>query len=322
MQRVASGGLWSLFDPKEVPELTDTFGDEFEKLYQAAEAKGRFQRQVPARELYARMMRTLAETGNGWMTFKDHSNNKSNQTLKKGQVIHLSNLCTEILEVTSDKETAVCNLGSVNLSNHYSPAHQVDWDKLQYTVEKAVVFLNKVIDINFYPTSTASGSNKKWRPVGLGLMGLQDLFFKLNIAFDSPEALKLSNRIQEEIYYHALKTSCMLSEKEGPHPAFKNTRAADSILQFDLWGMTPSFPDRWTKLRKKIKKHGLRNSLLIAIAPTATIASITGVYESIEPQVSNMFKRETLSGEFIQVNKYLVKLCGKEGYGILRYRLR
>ena len=313
MKRVEENKMWSLFDPKALPELTDSFGEEFEALYEKAEAEGLAVRQVPARQLYSRMMRTLAETGNGWMTFKDQSNKKSNQTLKKENVIHLSNLCTEILEVTSKNETAVCNLGSINLGNHYHPQTKVNWEKLQNTVEKAVLFLDRVIDINFYPIKTASASNKKWRPVGLGLMGLQDLFFQLNIPFDSEEALELSNRIQEEIYYHALSTSCAISEKQGPHSAFEDTRANKGLLQFDLWNREPTDKDRWDKLKKRIKKHGLRNSLLIAIAPTATIASITGVYEAIEPQVSNLFKKETLSGEFIQTNKYLVKALREKG---------
>ncbi len=307
MKRVEENKMWSLFDPKALPELTDSFGEEFEQIYEKAEAEGRYVRQISARGLYSRMMRTLAETGNGWMTFKDQSNKKSNQTLKKENVIHLSNLCTEILEITSKNETAVCNLGSVNLDSHFHPKNQVDWEKLQNTVEKAVLFLDRVIDINFYPIKTASASNKKWRPVGLGLMGLQDLFFQLDLPFDSEEALELSKKIQEEIYYHALKTSCALSEKHGPHPAFEDSRACQGLLQFDLWGVEPSDKERWNKLKKRIKKHGLRNSLLIAIAPTATIASITGVYEAIEPQVSNLFKRETLSGEFIQINRHLVE---------------
>ena len=313
MKRVEENKMWSLFDPKEFPQLTDSFGEEFEKLYEEAEAEGRAVRQVSARNLYSRMMRTLAETGNGWMTFKDQSNKKSNQTLKKENIIHLSNLCTEILEVTSKNETAVCNLGSINIGNHFHPHTKVNWEKLQNTVEKAVLFLDRVIDINFYPVKTAFLSNKKWRPVGLGLMGLQDLFFQLNIPFNSEEALELSSRIQEEIYYHALNTSCMISEKKGAHPAFEETRASQNLLQFDLWNIEPTNKDRWNQLKKRIKKHGLRNSLLIAIAPTATIASITGVYEAIEPQVSNLFKRETLSGEFIQINRYLVEILREKG---------
>src|SRR5262249_15353342 len=156
-------------------------------------------------------------------------------------------------------------------------------------------------------------SNQRWRPVGLGVMGLQDVFFKLGMAFDSPEALQLSNKIQEEIYYTALRTSCALAEKAGPHPAFAETKAAQGVLQFDLWGIVPEDMERWEKLRRKIKAIGLRNSLMIAIAPTATIASIVGAYEAIEPQVSNLFKRETLSGEFIQVNRYLVDALKKRG---------
>ena len=308
MKRVKEDKEWSLFDPKTAPELVDSFGEEFEKNYEQAEKEGLAVRKISARNLYARMMRTLAETGNGWVTFKDHCNKKSNQTFNsKENIIHLSNLCTEILEVTSKNETAVCNLGSINISNHYHPQTRVDWEKLKNTVEKAVLFLDRVIDINFYPIKTSSASNKKWRPVGLGLMGLQDLFFKLGWAFDSEEALKLSSKIQEEIYYQALSTSCFLSEKLGPHPCFSESRASQGKLQFDLWSVKPENPKRWDKLKEKIKKHGLRNSLLIAIAPTATIASITGVAESIEPQISNLFKRETLSGEFIQINKHLVE---------------
>jgi ribonucleoside-diphosphate reductase alpha chain len=177
-----------------------------------------------------------------------------------------------------------------------------------------------VIDINYYPTATASSSNAKWRPVGLGVMGLQDAFFRLRLPFDSKEARELSKRVQEEIYFHALETSCELAEKFGPHASFKETRAADGILQFDLWGVTPTNPERWNALRERIKKHGLRNSLLIAIAPTATIASIVGSYESIEPMVSNLFKRETLSGEFLQVNKYLIGEL--KGLGLWNDRIR
>lgn len=306
MKRVKEDGMWSLFDPKVVPEFVDLYGEEFEKAYTEAEAKGLYVKQVKARDLYARMMKTLAQTGNGWMTFKDASNLKCNQTKVPGNVVHLSNLCTEILEITSSKETAVCNLGSVNLARHISDG-EFDFEKLARTVKTAVKFLDRVVDINFYPIDQAASSNQRWRPVGLGLMGLQDAFFKLRLPFDSAEAMKLSRRIQEEIYYNALETSCELAEQHGPHPAFKETRAAEGKLQFDLWGVKPENSERWETLRERIKKSGLRNSLLIAIAPTATIASIVGSYESIEPMVSNLFKRETLSGEFLQVNKYLVQ---------------
>jgi ribonucleoside-diphosphate reductase alpha chain len=165
--------------------------------------------------------------------------------------------------------------------------------------------LDRVIDINYYPVPQAASANTRWRPVGLGIMGLQDVFFQLRLAFDSPEAQYLSARIQEEIYYQALVASCDLAEKHGPHPAFPETRLADGKLQFDLWGVKPADEARWDLLRDRIQKHGVRNSLLIAIAPTATIASIVGCYECVEPQISNLFKRETLSGEFLQMNRYL-----------------
>jgi ribonucleoside-diphosphate reductase alpha chain len=305
MRRVESDGDWSLFDPKLMPQLVDSWGETFDRLYRDAEANGFAVKTVKARDLYARMMRTLAQTGNGWMTFKDRCNATGNQTAKPENVIHLSNLCTEILEVSSVNETAVCNLGSVNLARHVVDG-VFDYDQLAATVRTAVRQLNRVIDLNYYPIATARTANMKWRPVGLGVMGLQDVFFKLRLPFDSAEALALSTRIAEEIYFNALSQSCELAEVEGRHPGFAESRAANGELQFDYWpNTTPHNAARWDALRKKIKQHGLRNSLLIAIAPTATIASIAGCYECIEPQVSNLFKRETLSGDFLQVNRYL-----------------
>ena len=306
MERVEKDWVWSLFDPKKVPHLTDLYGDEFNAAYTKAEEEGLYERQVPARELYSRMMRSLAQTGNGWMTFKDASNLKCNQTGTDGRVVHLSNLCTEILEVTDQDETAVCNLGSVNLGALVRDGG-FDFDRLGEVVRTAVPFLDRVIDINYYPTPEAEHSNSKWRPVGLGLMGLQDVFFKLGLAFDAPEARDLSTRISEEIYFNALWASTELAEAAGPHENYSITRAAAGDLQFDLWGVEPTDAARWQTLRDRIAEHGLRNSLLIAIAPTATIASIAGCYECIEPQVSNIFKRETLSGEFLQINRYLVR---------------
>lgn len=312
MARVESDESWSLFDPKDVPELTDLFGSEFETAYLAAEADGLAAKQLPARDLYAQMMRTLAQTGNGWMTFKDASNAKCNQTGEPANVVHLSNLCTEIIEVTSKDETAVCNLGSLNLGKFVVDG-RFDFDRLSQVVRIAVKYLDRVIDINYYPTAESKSSNDRWRPVGIGLMGLQDVFFALRTPFDSDEARAISRRISEEIYFAALETSCSLAEKDGPHEAFAETRAARGDLQFDLWGVTPPDPARWDVLRAKIKKYGLRNSLLVAIAPTATIASIAGCYECIEPQVSNLFKRETLSGEFLQINNYLVRDLKERG---------
>ncbi|GAA3762085.1 ribonucleoside-diphosphate reductase subunit alpha [Terriglobus aquaticus] len=310
MKRVDQDGLWSLFDPKVVPHLPDLFGPDFDAAYEKAEEEKLYSKQMKARDLYAKMMRCLAETGNGWMTFKDACNLKNNQTGGPGNVIHLSNLCTEITEVTSSNETAVCNLGSINLGRHTTLDEDgrvvFDFAKLANTVRIAVPMLDRVIDINFYPIQTAADANNRWRPVGLGVMGLQDVFFQMRLPFDSPEAQALSARIQEEIYYHALVASVALAEKAGPHASFHETRLSKGQFQFDLWNVKPTHEARWNDLRERVAKFGVRNSLLIAIAPTATIASIVGCYECIEPQISNLFKRETLSGEFLQVNRYLI----------------
>ena len=306
MQRVNEDKDWSLFDPKAVPDLTDLYGDAFKAAYEKAEADGLAVKVVKARDLYTRMVRTLAQTGNGWMCFKDKSNAACNQTALPGRAVHLSNLCTEILELTSEDETAVCNLGSINVGRHVVDG-AFDYSKLAKTVRAAIKQLDRVIDINYYTIPSAKSSNMKWRPVGLGLMGLQDVFFQLKIPFDSPEAREISKKISEEIYFHALSTSADLAREKGAHAGFSETRAARGELQYDAWGVSPSGdPSRWSALKARIAQDGLRNSLMIAIAPTATIASILGCYECIEPQVSNLFKRETMSGDFIQVNKYLV----------------
>jgi ribonucleoside-diphosphate reductase alpha chain len=310
MKRVDADESWSLFSPSDCPELLESYGKEFEAAYERYEQAGKALKQIPARTLYARMMQTLAETGNGWMCFKDKANLRSAQTGKKGQVIHSSNLCTEILEVTSKQQTAVCNLGSINLSAYVKADHSFDFAKLEKTVTTAVNFLDRVVDRNFYPTAEAKASNEEWRPVGLGIMGLQDAFFKMRIPFASEEAKRISARISETIYYHAINASVALAEKHGPFKGFRDSRYADGKLQVqlacDLQARMPETHYDWERLAQDVRKKGIRNSLLIAIAPTATIASIVGSYESIEPQISNFFKRETLSGEFLQVNRYLI----------------
>nr|WP_202519653.1 ribonucleoside-diphosphate reductase subunit alpha [Streptomyces sp. SID1034] len=316
MRRVDADGTWSLFSPADVPELVDLWGDEFDAAYRRAEAAGLAQKTMPARDLYGRMMRTLAQTGNGWMTFKDASNRTANQTAEPGHTVHSSNLCTEILEVTDDGETAVCNLGSVNLGAFVvegARGGEIDWERLDAAVRTAVTFLDRVVDINFYPTEQAGRSNARWRPVGLGAMGLQDVFFKLRLPFDSPEARALSTRLSERIMLTAYEASTDLAERSGPLPAWDKTRTARGVLHPDHYDVELTWPERWAALRERIAKVGMRNSLLLAIAPTATIASIAGVYECIEPQVSNLFKRETLSGEFLQVNGYLVEELKKLG---------
>jgi len=311
MRRVEADANWSLFSPSDAPELLKTFGTEFDEHYHRYEEAGKALRTVSARQLYSRMMQTLAETGNGWMCFKDKANLRSSQTLKPGNVVRSSNLCTEILEVASAEQTAVCNLGSVNLGNFVTKDHKFDYEKLTEVVDKAVVFLDRVIDINFYPTKESRNSNTQWRPIGLGLMGLQDALFKLRLPFDSAEARKTSARISETIYYQAVKTSMRLAKELGSFPNFKDSRYADGQLQVQLAkGLQAEMPELhhdWDDLAWQVKQNGLRNSLLVAIAPTATIASISGCYESIEPQLSNFFKRETLSGEFLTINKYLIQ---------------
>lgn len=343
MKRVKADGVWSLFDPSRHPQLLDLFGEAFEREYEALEERKEYTAQLPARKVYARMMRTLAETGNGWMTWKDTSNQRCNSAVN-GHVVRNSNLCTEIieptfagkrtrvkrdaflpetasnarvvgydpmtdeLEVLEAGEIAVCNLGSINLAKYVTADGKVDYKKLRKNVAVAVKFLDRVIDKNFYPVPEAQNSNRHWRPVGLGLMGWQDMLFQLKLPFESQHAHELAAKIQEEIYYVALKTSCELAKKHGAHKDFEHTHAAQGLLQFDLAGGAEALnaDKKWIELKEEIKQHGLRNSLLIAVAPTATISGICGAYECTEPQISNLFKRETLSGEFITINKYLV----------------
>ncbi len=307
MRRVEADEPWSLFDPSDVPALPDLWGEAFDRAYLEAEAAGLARKVLPARELYGRMMRTLAETGNGWICFKDRANALCNQTALPGRVVHGSNLCTEILEITSSAETAVCNLASINLARHVDEDGRFAFGRLAETVRLAVRQLDRVIDLNFYPIESARQSNLRWRPVGLGVMGLQDVFFRLRLPFDSAEALTLARRIAEDIYFHALDASCDLAVEKGAHPAFPETRVAQGLLHHELWGTQTEHPERFATLKARIARHGLRNALLIAIAPTATIAAIAGCHESVEPQASNLFKRETLSGEFLQVNVYLVE---------------
>jgi ribonucleoside-diphosphate reductase alpha chain len=317
MKRVEGDQQWSLFSPSDVPGLADSFGKEFEALYAKYEAEGKAMKQVSARQLYARMMQTLAETGNGWICFKDKANLRSAQTGQPGNVIHSSNLCTEILEVTSGDQTAVCNLGSINLASFVTASGEFDFERLMKVATTATKFLDRVVDLNYYPTPESKTSNHRWRPVGLGIMGLQDALFKMRIPFTSAKAKAISSRISETIYYQAIKTSMELAKKHGPFEKFRESRYADGKLQIQLARETqeimPETHFDWDQLAHEVRQNGIRNSLLIAIAPTATIASIMGSYESIEPQVANVFKRETLSGEFLQVNRYLINDLKRAG---------
>lgn len=369
MRRVRDNKDWSLFDPVVAPELTDIYGDEYTARYKELEAEGKAYRVIPAQQIWSRMMKTLAETGNGWLCFKDVANNRCNTAMtipnsyhvrlvsgpvvvfrdvfdlvdtdrgevlitelldtdkldvdgvfheikniifrpEQKHVVHLSNLCTEIIETTSagtavdmtrdaiakltpddfvrhsinlgdynpetdtvkvnmGAETAVCNLGSINIGKNYIKNGKLDVTKLHRNVDTAVRYLDRVIDRNFYPISSAKASNDRLRPIGLGLMGLQDLFLQLRLPFESKEALEMGAKVQEEIYYQALKTSVELAKEFGPHRDFEFTKAAKGILQFDMAGVVPKDVARWDALKKEIVTHGLRNSLMIAIAPTA-----------------------------------------------------
>ncbi len=317
MRRVETDGKWSLFSPSDAPELLKTYGTEFDRAYERLETEGKFMKQVSARALYARMMQTLAETGNGWMCFKDKANLRCAQTGTGDRVVRSSNLCTEILEIANSNETAVCNLGSLNLVSYVKADRSFDYAKLEQVARTAVRFLDRVVDRNFYPTTESKNSNSQWRPIGLGVMGLQDALFKMGLPFTSDEAKKVSSRIQETVYYAAITQSVELAQKFGAFENFKDSRYASGDLQpllaQDLQAVMPEFHYDWKKLGAEVRSKGLRNSLLIAIAPTATIASIVGSYESIEPQISNIFKRETLSGEFLQVNRYLISDLKKAG---------
>ncbi len=250
------------------------------------------------------MMKTLAETGNGWMTFKDTCNARANQTGKPGRTVHSSNLCTEIVEITSDAETAVCNLGSINLAK-YINGDRFDFDKLRPTcASRSSISTGSSISIFIPPLRrrrrTNAGGRWAWASWACKMS-----FFSCACPSTRRRRGELSKKIQEEIYFHALSASCDLAASLGRHADFDETRMAGGAFQFDLWGVTPENRQRWDDLRQRIAVNGLRNSLLIAIAPTATIGSIVGSYESIEPAVSNLFKRETLSGEFLQINRYL-----------------
>lgn len=304
MERVEKDELWSLMCPDECPDLSDTYGEDFNKLYTQYEKDGKYKRQVKAREIWERIVSSQIETGTPYLLYKDSCNKKSNQ--KNLGTIKSSNLCTEILEYTSPDEVAVCNLASIALPKFVING-QFDFQKLMEVTQVATKNLNKVIDINYYPVEEARRSNMKHRPIGIGVQGLADVFFKLKIAFDSEEAIKLNKEIFETIYFGALVASKDLAKKDGTYDSYKGSPISQGLLQFDMWGVTPSTRWDWARLREGIKKYGVRNSLLIAPMPTASTSQILGNTECFEPITSNLYTRRVLSGEYIVVNKYLLK---------------
>lgn len=305
MKRVEENGDWSLFCPKEAPGLHECHGEEFEKLYTKYEQEGRARKTIKAQDLWFAILESQTETGTPYMLYKDACNNKSNQ--KNLGTIQSSNLCTEIVEYTAPDEVAVCNLASIALPMFIENG-QYNHQKL-YEVTKVITKnLNKVIDRNYYPVIEAKNSNMRHRPVGLGVQGMADTFSLLRLPFTSPEAKQLNTDIFETIYFAAMEASMEVAKAEGPYETYEGSPVSKGIFQFDMWGITPS-SNRWdwTSLKKQVKKNGVRNSLLLAPMPTASTSQILGNNECFEPYTSNIYTRRVLSGEFIIVNKHLMK---------------
>lgn len=303
MERVEADAEWSLFCPHEAPNLAETYGEEFRALYLKYEQEGRAKQTIKARKLWFEILESQIETGSPFMLYKDAANEKSNQ--KNLGTIKSSNLCTEIIQYTSDKEIAVCNLASIALPKYISGT-TYDHKKLYDVVYKVTMNLNKIIDLNYYPVPEAEYSNKKNRPIGLGVQGLADTFAKLKMPFESEEAAKLNKEIFETIYFASLSASNDLAKKLGAYDSYEGSPASQGILQYDMWGVTPSDRWNWAELKGKIKEHGIRNSLLLAPMPTASTSQILGNNECIEPFTSNLYTRRVLSGEFAVLNKHLV----------------
>ncbi len=304
MERVKNNEKWTLFDPNEAPGLFDVHSGEFEALYHRYEEEGKGRRTIDARELWNAILESQIETGTPYMLYKDAANRKSNQ--QNLGTIRSSNLCTEILEYTSADEVAVCNLASLALPKYVKDDKTYDFDRLVEVTRVVTRNLNKVIDRNYYPIEEARNSNMRHRPVGLGVQGLADAFIMMRHAFDSEEAKQLNRDIFEAIYFAALTESCALAERDGTYESYPGSPTSKGILQFDMWGVTPSKRWDWDGLKAKIAQHGLRNSLLVAPMPTASTSQILGNNECFEPYSSNLYTRRTLSGEFIVVNKHLL----------------
>ena len=324
MQKVEEDGDWYLMCPNESPGLQDVYGEEFNELYRTYVAQGRYRKKVRAREVWDRVLRSQVETGTPYMGYKDSVNEKSNQ--KNIGVIKSSNLCHEIMEVSTPSETAVCNLASLCLPSFVrerswakadgtsGSEKYFDLSEFHQVVQVVVENLNKVIDANYYPTRPAALSNTRHRPIGLGVQGLADVFMMLSLPFDSLAARDLNKNIFEAMYHGALCSSCALAKKYGKYETFTGSPASEGKLQFDLWGVKPT-PDvwGWDLLKADIQKYGLRNSLLVAPMPTASTSQIMGNNECFEPYTTNIYLRRTLAGEFVMVNKHLVRDLEKLG---------
>ena len=313
MERVKANGEWTLMCPDECPGLSDVYGEDFEKLYTFYEKSGRGRQTVKARDLWFRVLDAQMETGTPYLLYKDAVNKKCNQ--KNLGTIKSSNLCCEITEYSDEDETAVCNLASIALPAFVKDATDgsdkkvFDYEQLHSVTRTVTYNLNRIIDVNFYPTDKTRRSNQRHRPIGIGVQGLADVFMMLNTNFTSDEARLINKRIFETMYHAALTESCNIAKTEGTYETFEGSPACQGILQFDMWDVNPSETEQrydWNELREDIQMHGLRNSLLIAPMPTASTSQILGYNECIEPITSNIYNRRTIAGEFILTNKYLM----------------
>ena len=305
MQRVKENGDWSLFCPNESPDLYECHSGEFEALYHKYEQEGKARKVVKAQDLWFAILESQIETGTPYILYKDAANKKSNQ--KNLGTIRSSNLCTEIIEYTAPDEVAVCNLASIALSKFVKEDKTFDFEKLYEVTRVVTKNLNKIININYYPIEEARNSNMRHRPIGIGVQGLADAFILMRYPFDSPEAKRLNIEIFETIYFAALTESCNISSQLGPYESYPGSPISQGEFQFDMWGVVPTSRWDWDALRSKIQEHGVRNSLLLAPMPTASTSQILGNNECFEPYTSNIYSRRTLSGEYIIVNKHLLK---------------
>jgi ribonucleoside-diphosphate reductase alpha chain len=311
MKRVEENGLWTLMCPHECPGLADTHSEAFEALYTKYESEGKGRKTIKAQDLWFKIMESQIETGTPYMLYKDAANSKSNQ--KNLGTIKSSNLCTEIIEYTAPDEVAVCNLASLALPKYVTDKGTFDHDKLFEVTYQATLNLNKIIDENYYPVEEAKNSNLRHRPIGLGVQGLADAYILMGYPFESKEAATLNQEVFETIYFASMTASKDLSKTLGAYTTFKGSPVSKGIFQFDMWGVTPSKRWDWSELKSEVKKYGVRNSLLLAPMPTASTAQILGNNECFEPYTSNIYTRRVLSGEFIIVNKHLLKDLVKEG---------
>lgn len=311
MQRVKENGDWTLMCPHECPGLSDTHSSDFEALYTKYESEGKGRKTIKAQDLWFKILESQIETGTPYMLYKDAANSKSNQ--QNLGTIKSSNLCTEIIEYTAPDEIAVCNLASLALPKYVTDEGVFDHDKLFEVTYQATLNLNRIIDNNFYPVEEARKSNLRHRPIGLGVQGLADTYIMLGYPFESEQAYALNREIFETIYFASMSASKDLAKIEGPYKTYKGSPVSKGIFQFDMWGVTPSNRWEWDVLKSEVKKHGVRNSLLLAPMPTASTAQILGNNECFEPYTSNIYTRRVLSGEFIIVNKHLLKDLVKEG---------